>query len=70
MPALWQAGCAPFYRDALVFYNKQDELVRVLNICFECFAMITDAKIGVEADVATYQALRSYLAAAGHPIVE
>lgn len=32
----YYAMCPPIYRDALAFYNENDELVSVLNICFEC----------------------------------
>ncbi|GAB3294514.1 hypothetical protein [Hymenobacter tenuis] len=31
--------CAPVFRDALAFYSAQDELVGVLNICFQCSIM-------------------------------
>ena len=62
------SGCRPIYRDALAFYNEQDELVRVLNICFQCHYLITDTGLHVEADLATYQALYSFLKSCGHPI--
>lgn len=62
--------CAPVYRDALAFYDEQNGLVGVLNICFECDRMLTDTGKELEADTATYQALHNYLAQAGHPIVE
>lgn len=60
--------CAPIYRDALAFYNTQDELISVLNICFECDTMLTDTGKEVQADESTYQALRQLLAQLGHPI--
>jgi len=62
------AMCPPIYRDALAFYNEADELVRVLNICFECHFMLSDQQAHVEADLATYDALRTFLLQAGHPI--
>ena len=34
--------CGPVYRDALAFYDAQDKLVSVLNICFGCDRMLTD----------------------------
>ncbi|MVN75036.1 hypothetical protein GO988_01715 [Hymenobacter sp. HMF4947] len=62
------AGCIPIYRDALVFYSEQGEMLGVLNICFECFYMKTDVGLYLEADVNTYQALRGFLTQLGHPI--
>jgi hypothetical protein len=62
------AMCPPIYRDAVAFYDKADELVRVLNICFECRFMQTDQQEHVEADMATYDFLRTFLIQAGHPI--
>jgi hypothetical protein len=64
----WYAMCAPIYRDALAFYDAQGQLVRVLNICFECQHMQADTGSQVEADEAVYQALRLYLAQLGHPM--
>jgi hypothetical protein len=64
------SGCIPAYRDALAFYNEQHELQSVLNICFECWYMKTDAGILVEADGATYNFLRKFLKRLGHPINE
>ena len=58
--------CPPIYRDALAFYNEADELVSVLNICFECRFMQTNQKEHVEADMATYNFLRMFLLQAGH----
>jgi len=62
------AMCAPSYRDALAFYDAQGQLVRVLNICFECQHMQADTGSQVEAGEAVYQALYLYLAQLGHPI--
>jgi hypothetical protein len=62
------AMCWPIYRDALALYDAQGRLVRVLNICFECMNMKADTEVHVEADLATYEALRAYLVELGHPI--
>jgi hypothetical protein len=64
----YYAMCPPIYRDALAFYNEADELVNVLNICFECCFMLTAQQEPVEADMATYDFLRTFLLQAGHPI--
>lgn len=60
--------CAPIYRDALAFYNAQDELISVLNICFECDRLLTDTGKEIKADESAYQALRQLLVQLGHPI--
>jgi hypothetical protein len=67
---LFYSGCGPVYRDALAFYGPQYELLSVLNICFECQYMKTEAGILVEADDATYSLLRQLLEQLGHPINE
>jgi hypothetical protein len=64
----YYAGCRPIYRDALAFYDAQGQLLRVLNICFECHYMKTDAGLHIEASELTYDALRDYLTQLGHPI--
>jgi hypothetical protein len=64
----WYAMCWPVYRDALAFYDEQGQLLRVLNICFECHFMKADNGTHVEASESTYQALRDYLAQLDHPI--
>lgn len=62
--------CAPIYRDALVFYSEQDELLSVLNICFGCDRMLTQTGDEIEADATTCEMLKQYLTQLGHPIVE
>ncbi|GAA4496173.1 hypothetical protein GCM10023172_08980 [Hymenobacter ginsengisoli] len=62
--------CGPVYRDALAFYNVQNELTNVLNICFSCDQMVTAGGQQIEADASTYKALRACLVQLGHPIAE
>lgn len=62
--------CPPVYRDALAFYSEADELVSMLNICFQCRFMQTNQLEHVEADMATYDSLQAFLTQLGHPIVE
>lgn len=63
----YAAGCIPVYRDALVFYNKQDQLLQVLHICFECLHMEADNQ-EVKANTVVYELLREFLVQLGHPI--
>jgi len=60
--------CGPVYRDALAFYDEQDRLLSVLNICFGCDQMVTAGGQKLEADTTTYQVLRTYLLQLGHSI--
>ena len=62
--------CAPVYRDALAFYDSQDNLCGVLNICFGCDRMITHQRREIAADTATYQELKQLLTESGHVISE
>ena len=62
--------CYPIYRDALAFYDAQNQLVRVLNVCFDCDKMVTDTSRQVRADTAAYRALRELLGQLGHPVWE
>jgi hypothetical protein len=60
--------CLPIYRDALAFYGAQGQLLRVLNICFECLAMRTESGLTVEADIVAYEELQQLFNELGHPI--
>lgn len=62
------AMCLPVFRDALVFYDAQGQLLRVLHICFECLYMEASDKLNVEADIVFYSELRDLLIQFGHPI--
>jgi hypothetical protein len=62
--------CAPLYRDALAFYDDDDKLINVLNICFGCDQMLANTQKQISADAATYKALRHYLTDMGHDITE
>ena len=62
--------CAPVYRDALAFYDGQDNLCGVLNICFGCDKMITHQQREVTAGTATYQELKQFMTGLGHVISE
>jgi len=46
--------CAPIYRDAIVFYNKEDAIIEVLNICFSCEFIQNSNKTFVDADKSFY----------------
>lgn len=64
------AGCPPIFRDALVFYDAQGQYLQALNICFECLDMQAGDGQPVEANWATYEALKQLLRELGHPIAD
>jgi hypothetical protein len=60
--------CAPLYRDAIVFYNSNAEIISVLNICFTCKYMVTKEFHHVNADVKAYDELKQLFLEIGHEI--
>ena len=62
--------CAPVYRDALAFYDSQDNLCAVLNICFGCDKMLTAKQQEISADTNAYQELKQFLTELGHVIAK
>lgn len=62
------SGCIPLYRDAIVFYDHNDEIRHVLDICFECLYLKTDDNTYLEADFSFYTNLALLLKSLGHDI--
>jgi hypothetical protein len=62
----WQ--CAPVYRDALVFYNQNLEIITTLNICLSCEYMETSMFNYIETDAKAYDLLRNFFKDIGHEI--
>ena len=60
--------CAPIYRDALVFYNKNGKIVETLNICLSCQYMETKMFNYINGDFITYDLLKHFFIEAGHVI--
>lgn len=60
--------CAPEYRDALVFYDDNQQIVSTLNICFSCMYMHTIPHSGIKADYKTYDWMKKLLLESGHEI--
>lgn len=59
--------CAPYYRDAVVFYNSSGQVVSVLNICLSCHHMTTGHQ-KLKADFEVYDLLKKFLLSNGHRI--
>jgi len=62
--------CWPIYRDAVIFYNKNHDLVSVLSICFSCDDLKATGFGSLDADEKTYQLLRSFFTEIGHGLQE
>ena len=62
------AMCLPVFRDAIVFYSKEDEIKGILQICFGCLQMETANGLELEADIHIYEDLKAKLIELGHQI--
>ncbi len=63
---LWM--CAPVYRDAIAFYDQEDKVVSVLNICFQCDSLLNQHEQRLDTDYSVFKRLRTLLTEVGHPI--
>ena len=57
--------CAPVYRDAIVFYDDEGNIVSTLNICFSCEYMATKMLSEINADVKVYELLKQFFVELG-----
>jgi hypothetical protein len=60
--------CAPMYRDAFVFFDNQDNIVSVLNICLSCQYMETSKFNHINGDWRTYDLLKRFFIDIGHEV--
>ena len=60
--------CAPIYRDALVFYNSDNEIVSVLNVCLSCQYMETKMFNHINGDYETYDLVKRFFIDIGHEV--
>jgi len=60
--------CAPIYRDALVFYNSDNEIVSVLNVCLSCQYMETKMFNHINGDYETYDLFKRFFMDIGHEV--
>ncbi len=61
--------CIPIYRDAILFYNENNEVVNILNICFSCEYMQNLNQEFIDADESVYESLKILLMKFGHKII-
>lgn len=60
--------CPPIYRDAIVFYSKENEIIGILQICFSCRSIKNENEESVEVDYKIFEKLKSKLIQIGHQI--
>jgi len=60
--------CAPMYRDAFVFYDKEENVVSVLNVCLSCQYMETTKFNHINGDYKTYDLLKRFFINIGHEV--
>ncbi|MDI9862334.1 hypothetical protein [Flectobacillus roseus] len=60
--------CAPIYRDGFVFYDNQDKIVSVLNVCLSCQYMETTKFNHINGDYITYDLLKRFFIDIGHDV--
>lgn len=60
--------CAPFYRDAIVFYDKNGQIISCLNICLSCNHLETKKFSHLNADWKAYDLLKQFFIDIGHNV--
>lgn len=62
--------CAPYYRDGIIFYNNNGQIVSVLNVCLSCCYMQTDENTYINGDFLTYDLLKKFFLQMEHDVEE
>lgn len=60
--------CAPEYRDAIVFYDRNQQIVSCLNVCLSCNQLETTRFNHINADWETYNLLKQFFMEIGHDV--
>lgn len=60
--------CWPIYRDAILFFDSDNNLIDGINICFQCSDVINLSKKQILTDRAVYVRLEVFLQSLGHKI--
>jgi hypothetical protein len=59
--------CAPIFRDAIIFYDRNNHIVSSLNICLSCFYLEPE-NLSIKADYKTYGYLKKLFLELGHNV--
>ncbi|TGE15825.1 hypothetical protein [Hymenobacter elongatus] len=62
--------CAPIYHDAIIFFNAENQIVSILNICLLCSSLLTGEGQDISLDFNAYPRLKDWLKKLGHPVEE
>lgn len=62
------AICPPALRDSIVFYSKEDEIVGILQMCFNCSWMKNEKEEDLDVDHKIFPILKNKLIQIGHQI--
>ncbi|MBL7852753.1 MAG: hypothetical protein JNL17_00025 [Cyclobacteriaceae bacterium] len=62
--------CAPIFREMIVFYDKSDKVVSILNICLSCDRVEDEHFNTIKTDSKVFERLREYFKSIGHAIEE
>jgi hypothetical protein len=60
--------CSPIYRDAIVFYDRDGQIVSTLNVCLSCQYMETEMFQHIDADYKVYHLLKQFFIEIGHEV--
>jgi hypothetical protein len=60
--------CPPIFRDAIVFYSKENEIKGILQMCFSCSWIKNEDEEDFEVDHKIFPKLMNQLIKVGHKI--
>ena len=60
--------CPPIFRDAIVFYSKEEEIKGILQMCFTCSRIKNENEEDFEVDHKIFPRLKNQLIKLGHKI--
>jgi len=60
--------CSPVFRDAVVFYSKENEIVEILHICFDCGSLKNIEQKEFEVDHKIFDLLEVKFRELGHKV--
>ncbi|SEO57894.1 hypothetical protein [Mucilaginibacter sp. OK283] len=60
--------CAPVYRDAVVFYDKDGNIISTLNVCLGCEYMAIQPSEEIHTDAEAYRLIKQFFIDLGHQV--
>lgn len=62
--------CSPVYRDAIVFYDREDKIICTLNVCLSCCHLEAQPHGELNGDILTFDLLKRFFLDVGHKVEE